>query len=145
MSTEHPPEGSPPPDRSSSRPKQLRILVVEDHADTAASLAELLRLYGHEIRVAGNGAEALCQVESSPPDVVLLDIGLPGMDGWEVARRLRLSPGGRMPLLMAITGYGQEADRERSRRAGSHLHLLKPVDSVESQQLLRRFQATLAG
>jgi CheY-like chemotaxis protein len=78
----------------------------------------------------------------TPPDVVLLDIGLPGMDGWELARLIRTLPGLRRPLLVAITSYGQEADRERSRQAGIHVHFLKPVDPVELAQLLQRFQVT---
>jgi CheY-like chemotaxis protein len=123
----------------------LHLLLVEDDADTAASFALLLQLLGHEVQVARDGPEALLQAEDNPPDVVLLDIGLPGMDGWQVARRLHLIAGGRTPLLVAITGYGQEADRERSRQAGIHLHLLKPLDPSELEELLRRFQAILKG
>jgi CheY-like chemotaxis protein len=146
MTTDPSPESFlPPRDQSSSGLRALRILAVEDHADTAASLAELLRLYGHEIVVAGDGAEAIHQAEMNPPDVVLLDIGLPGMDGWEVARRLQQLPAARKPLLVAMTGYGQEADREHSRQAGIHLHLLKPLDPAELERLLRRFQIILAG
>jgi CheY-like chemotaxis protein len=135
----------PPREGSSSRPYELHILLVEDHADTAATMAELLRQNGRDVRVAGDGAEALSQAWTSLPDVVLLDIGLPGMDGWEVARRLQQLPGSRKPFVVAITGYGQEADRDRSRQVGIHLHLVKPVDPVGLEQLLQRFQAILIG
>src|SRR5262249_54582775 len=125
-------------------PGQLRILLVEDHADTAATMAELLRLHGYDVLVFGTGIEALRHAQANPPDVVLLDIGLPGMDGWELAQRLRALPGPRGPLLVAITGYGQEVDRERSRQAGIHLHLVKPVDPVDLEQVLQRFHELLS-
>jgi CheY-like chemotaxis protein len=144
MTTDQFLEGSlPPSEHGVSRASRLRILVVEDHADTAATMAELLRLLGHEVFVAGSGVEALPYAEKNSPDAVLLDIGLPGMSGWEIAQRIQAFPGGRRPLLVAITGYGQEADRERSRAAGIHFHLVKPVDPEELEQLLRRFHAIL--
>jgi CheY-like chemotaxis protein len=106
----------------------LRILVVEDCLDSAESLATLLRLYGHRVVIAFNGIAALEAVQKAVHDVVLLDIGLPELNGWEVARRIsELSPQGLPPLLVAMTGYGQARDRERSLEAGIHLHLVKPV------------------
>jgi CheY-like chemotaxis protein len=78
-----------------------------------------------------------------PPDVVLLDIGLPGLDGYEVAKRLHERAAGRKPLLIAITGYGQDEDRRRSAEAGIHLHLLKPADPAGLQQMLKRFQGII--
>jgi CheY-like chemotaxis protein len=106
-----------------------RILIVDDNADAAESIAELLELSGNEIRIAHDGPEALRIVRGLAPDVCLVDIGLPVMDGYELARRLReskqLAEGAR---LIAVTGYGQDADRERSRRAGFDAHLVKPVD-----------------
>jgi CheY-like chemotaxis protein len=140
-----PEEPLAPSDEHTAHPHRLRILLVEDDADTAESLALLLRLLGHEVHVAKDGSEAMRQTEANLPDLVFLDIGLPGMDGWEVARRLHQVPGGRAPLLVAITGYGQEADRERSQEAGIHLHLVKPVDPPELEELLRRFQTILKG
>jgi CheY-like chemotaxis protein len=134
-----------PSDRGVASLCRLRILVVEDHQHTAATLAELLRLYGHEVLVASAGVEALHQAKLSPPDVVLLDIGLPGMDGWELTQRIQELPGCDRLLLVALTGYGQEADRERSRQAGIHLHLLKPVEPAALEQLLERFQTILFG
>jgi CheY-like chemotaxis protein len=122
----------------------LRILVVEDNAETAATLATLLGLAGHEVRVAHDGPTALEVVQAVPLDVVLLDIGLPGMNGWQVVERLRQQPAQKRPLLIALTGYGQDADRRRSQKAGIALHLVKPVVPDELLGLLSRFQRLLA-
>ena len=121
----------------------LRILVVEDNAETAATLATLLDLAGHEVRVAHDGPAALEGVQAFPLDVVLLDIGLPGMNGWQVVERLRQQPAHQRPLVIALTGYGQDADRRRSQEAGIALHLLKPVDAADLLGLLSRFQRLL--
>jgi len=123
-------------------PSKLRVLVVEDHADTTESMAVLLRLHGHEVDVAPDGPTALRIAAQNPPDVALLDIGLPGMDGFEVARRLQERPG-KKPLLVAVTGYGQEEDRRRSEQAGIDLHLLKPVDPEQLEKLLARFKTII--
>jgi CheY-like chemotaxis protein len=125
-------------------PSKLRVLVVEDHADTAESMAVLLRLHGHEVEVAPDGPTALRVAAQNPPDVALIDIGLPGgTDGWEVARRLQERAAGKMPLLIAVTGYGQEADRRRSEQAGIDLHLLKPADPEDLKTLLARFKTII--
>jgi CheY-like chemotaxis protein len=105
-----------------------RILVVDDNVDATDSLALLLGVSGHEVRTAYDGPAALEAAEAFDPAIVLLDIGLPGMDGYEVARRLRQLPGRDKVLLVALTGYGQEEDRRRSREAGFDHHLVKPVD-----------------
>jgi two-component system, OmpR family, response regulator len=126
-------------------PKGLHVLIVEDHPDTAISLAALLRMDGHRVDLASTGLAALEQADALTPDVVLLDLGLPGLDGWEVASRLHLRPAGKRPLLVAITGHGLDADRRRSDQAGIDLHLVKPVDIEELQKLLRMFQAVLGG
>ena len=106
-----------------------RVLVVDDNVPAAESLAMLVRLSGHEARVVHDGTAALALAPEFRPDVVLLDIGLPGMDGYEVARRLRSVPGTPPSLLLiAVTGYGREDDRLRSRDAGIDHHLVKPVD-----------------
>jgi CheY-like chemotaxis protein len=117
---------------------------VEDHADAAGSMELLLRIWGHEVQAAPDGPSALRAARSNPPDVVLLDIGLPGMDGWQVVERLRQQPALKRPLLIAVTGYGRVADRRRSQEAGIHLHLLKPVDPDRLRGLLSRFQRLLA-
>ena len=123
----------------------LRILLVEDDGDLAETLAALLRIYGHEVQVARDGPTALRLAADQPPDVGLLDLGLPGgMDGYEVARRLREQEVDKLPLLIAVTGSGQDEDRRRSTEAGIHLHLLKPVDGEALNRLLQRFQAVIA-
>jgi CheY-like chemotaxis protein len=118
----------------------LRILVVEDHAGTACMLAELLRLESHQVAVAADGPTALELAQAAPPDVALVDISLPGMDGHEVARRLQAQSVDKGPLLIAITGHAQEEYRVRSEEAGLHLHLVKPVQPDDLRRLLRRFQ-----
>jgi CheY-like chemotaxis protein len=102
-------------------------LVVDDNVDSAETMAELVRIWGHDVRVAHDGPAALEQARSYRPHVVLLDVGLPGMDGYELARRLR-AEGLAGDLLVSITGYGQEEDRRRAHDAGFDHHLTKPVD-----------------
>jgi signal transduction histidine kinase/ActR/RegA family two-component response regulator len=120
-----PEDSRPAPEvRSASR----RVLVVDDNVDAAELLGEVLELDGHEVSVVHDGLAALERVESFAPEVVFLDIGLPGMDGYEVARRLRRCPGGARMKLVALTGYGQASDRQRSREAGFDTHLVKPVE-----------------
>jgi two-component system CheB/CheR fusion protein len=114
----HPPKDSP----------SLRVLVVEDELVTAESLALFLRSWGHEVNLACNGPDALSMASTFQPEVVLLDIGLPNMDGYEVALRLRQLPGMEKCLLMALTGQGCEADPHRHREACLDFHFLKPVE-----------------
>jgi len=104
------------------------VMVVDDNADASESLAMLLRMSGHEVEVAANGESALALAGTFRPQVVLLDLGLPGMDGFEVARRLRARPELAATRLIAITGYGQARDREATAAAGFERHLTKPVD-----------------
>jgi CheY-like chemotaxis protein len=113
-----------------------RVLVVDDNEDAAESLALLLGLAGHEARVAHNGPDALRLVESEPPELVFLDLGMPGMDGFEVARRLREVPGRDGLLLVALTGWGTKEDRRRTTEAGFDRHLVKPVDPKALEELL---------
>jgi signal transduction histidine kinase/DNA-binding response OmpR family regulator len=108
--------------------RRCRVLIVDDNMDGARSLAMLLDLIGHEVRTCYDGPSALVEVEEFLPEVVLLDIGLPGMDGFEVARRLREQPANSQTLLVALTGYGQAEDVRRSREAGFNHHLVKPAD-----------------
>jgi len=105
----------------------VRVLVVDDNVDAAESIAMLLRLEGHDVRSVHGAQDALEAAVVFRPHVVLLDIGLPGMDGYEVARRLR-SQSIHSMRLVAVTGYGQQSDRERAREAGFDQHLVKPVD-----------------
>ena len=114
------------PGKPTGRP--LRILVVEDNVDSADSLNLLLRLYGHEVHVARTGPTALEVASACRPDVVLLDIGLPGMDGYQVAQQLREKPEFKNVMLCALTGYTpSEADRQRQQQAGFDHHFVKPV------------------
>jgi CheY-like chemotaxis protein len=104
------------------------VLVVDDNVDAAESLAMVLRFAGHDTRQAHDGVQAMKVAEQFRPDVVLLDIGLPIMNGYEACRRLRQEPWSRSMLLVALTGWGQEEDREQSRDAGFDVHMVKPVD-----------------
>jgi two-component system, chemotaxis family, CheB/CheR fusion protein len=104
--------------------------------DAAGSLAVLLRLKGHEVRTAQDGPAALAAAQVEPPEMVVLDLGMPGMDGFEVARRLRALPGLRDALLVAVTGWAQEDDRRRCYEAGFDGHLPKPVEWDALRQFL---------
>ena len=117
---------------------QRRLLVVDDNVDAAESLALLLQLKGHDVRVVHDGPSALAAVEADPPDLVFLDIGMPVMNGYEVAQRLRQRPGLENLLLVAMTGWGQKEDRCRSQEAGFDRHLVKPVEPDALRQLLAR-------
>ena len=121
----------------------LRVLIAEDNVDSALSMALLLRIYGHSVEIASNGPIALEKARADKPEVVLLDIGLPGMSGYDVARQLSGHRPGKTPLLIALTGYGMEEDRRHSAEAGFDLHMLKPVDPEELQVVLKRFQQSI--
>jgi PAS domain S-box-containing protein len=118
-----------------------RIVVADDNVDAAESLALLLRLDGHDVRVAHDGAAALAAVEADPPDLVILDIGMPVMNGYDVARRLRQRPGLDRLMLVAMTGWGQAEDRRRSHEAGFDHHLIKPVEPEALRRLLAGMSA----
>jgi signal transduction histidine kinase len=122
-----------------------RILIVDDNVDAAESLAALLRLAGHETHLAFDGPSALTAAAEFRPSVVLLDIGLPGMSGYEVARCLRQHASHRDLLLIAVTGYGQEEDRQQARDAGFDHHFVKPMDPDVLQELLRGDVVRLGG
>ena len=117
-------------------PRALTMLVVDDNVDTATSLAMLLRLHGHRVEVAHDGPAALEAARAQAPEVILLDVGLPGMDGYQVAEQLRASQCARRPILVAVTGRGHESNRQRSKEAGFDYHLVKPVDPEKLEELL---------
>src|SRR5262249_30054541 len=136
------------PERAAVRPRTrqahrqpLRVMVVDDNRDAAELLGEALRCAGHEIAVAHDGPEALSALESFDAEVALIDIGLPVMDGYELAGRMRL----RSPTLqlIALTGYGQEHDQVRSREAGCMAHFVKPANLDDLLQTIERAQAAL--
>jgi two-component system, chemotaxis family, CheB/CheR fusion protein len=116
----------------------LRILIVDDLHDSANSLAILIDLWGYKTVVVYDGVSALDVASANPPDVVLLDLGLPGMDGYELARQLRRLPGMDTALLVAISGHGREAEVQRCKEAGIDCHFLKPVDLDELQKVLAK-------
>lgn len=118
----------------------MRILVVDDNADAAQMTAMLLEMWGHDVRTAHDGTAALDLAQAFKPQVILLDIGLPLMNGYEVAARLRKQPDFRRVLLVAMTGYGQEDDRRQSREAGFDEHLVKPVEAQVLRDLLEAYQ-----
>jgi two-component system, OmpR family, response regulator len=129
---------------SGIHPWQMRVLVVEDNPEMAVGLAGLLRTAGHEVEIAPDGPSAVEAAQSRPPDVLLLDIGLPSIDGYEVARRVQEQPGPKRPFLVAVTGRDTNEDRCRSEEAGIDLHLTKPVDPNGLQRLLGRFRSVIA-
>jgi CheY-like chemotaxis protein/anti-sigma regulatory factor (Ser/Thr protein kinase) len=125
-------ERAPAADRQGSR----SILVVDDNTDGANSLGMLLRLSGHQVRTVYDGPSALAAAREIIPEVMLLDIGLPGMNGLEVARHVREDESLKHIILVALTGYGQEEDRQRTQSAGFNAHLVKPVDLEQLERLL---------
>ncbi|HKE84475.1 MAG TPA: ATP-binding protein [Vicinamibacterales bacterium] len=118
-----------------------RILVVDDNADHAETLATLLSIVGHDVHTAHDGAEALAAAERLRPDAILLDLGLPLVNGFDACRRLREQPWGKDALLIAISGWGQDVDRQRSTEAGFNHHLVKPIDARVIATLLSRAPA----
>jgi PAS domain S-box-containing protein len=139
---------APQPPAASNEAKMptgsLRILVVDDNRDTAESLTMLLRMSGHDVQTAHDGPAALKAARDYRPNVMLLDIGLPGLNGYEVAKQLRQQPVPQEIVLVAMTGYGQETDRQNAREAGFDHHLVKPADFAEVQQILATTSAKIA-
>jgi CheY-like chemotaxis protein len=123
----------------------LRVLVVDDCEDMCASTAALLKLWGHDTRVANDGAAALECAGTFRPDVVLLDLSMPGMDGHEVARRLRRQMGAAQPLLISVSGYGGAEQSRRALEAGCDLHMIKPAEPEQLRRLLESRQRANEG
>jgi two-component system, OmpR family, response regulator len=115
-----------------------RVLLVDDSVDAAEALSMLLETLGHEVRTLHDGTSALAIVDEFRPEVVILDIGLPGMDGFALARELRKLPSTRDALLLALTGFGGDEDRLRARAAGFDHHLVKPVSFADLEDLIAR-------
>jgi CheY-like chemotaxis protein len=112
------------------------VLVADDNVDAAESFGEILGMMGYETLVVTDGMQALKAAEEFEPDAALLDLGMPGLSGYELARELRARPWGRNMLLVAVTGWGQSEDRRRSREAGFDHHFVKPVDPSQIERLL---------
>ena len=121
-----------------------RVLIIEDDDDAPETLAELLRLGDHQVSIARNGAEGIALVSSLAPEIVLVDIGLPDIDGYEVARRLRLDSATSHLWLIAITGYGTQEDRRSALAAGFNEHLAKPVELESLKTLLSELPTAAA-
>jgi PAS domain S-box-containing protein len=145
MAPAPPATAGPPPARVAKVEQGCRVLIVDDSVDTTHSLALLLSTSGHQVRTAHDGPGALSALASEPANVVLMDIGLPGIDGYEVARRIRRQPGFAPVVLVAMTGYGQERDRQLAREAGFDHHLVKPADFDELLGILTNVSSSLAG
>jgi CheY-like chemotaxis protein len=135
------PRAAAPTPAAATPEARRRVLVVDDNADIADAFATLLRALGHEVTVAYNGEAGLAMAREHRPEVAFLDLGMPGMDGVQLAERLHQSLGQDCPLLVAVTGHGQPADRERTRAAGFHRHVLKPA----GMQVVREVLGELAG
>ena len=133
---EEPAASAPRPDAQSRGARGLKVLVVDDNVDAAQMLATLLEMNGYEVDVAYDGEGALASAVQAPPDVALLDIGLPDIDGHELARRLRAMPETTQAVLVALTGYGQAEDRQRAHSAGFDHHMAKPADLAKLLELL---------
>jgi PAS domain S-box-containing protein len=129
---------APPPPSPSSAIQRLRILVADDNRDAAHTLAMLLRLDGHEVRAVHDGVEALAAGDGFEPQLVLLDIGMPLLDGYETARQIQARPWGKHAHLVALTGWGLEADRRRAMAAGFHDHLVKPAEPDALKAVIER-------
>ena len=121
---------------------RFKILVVDDNHDSALSMSMMLSIMGHETRTAHDGETAVATAETFLPDVVLLDIGLPKLNGYEVAQRIREKAWGESMYLIAVTGWGQEEDRQRSSEVGLNLHMVKPVEPAALEKLLAELRTS---
>jgi CheY-like chemotaxis protein len=117
-------------------PIACRMLVADDNRDAAESMGEMLRLLGNEVRTVHDGVQALEEAAAFRPDVILLDIGMPRMNGYETARRIRQERWGRQTILVALTGWGQEEDKRKALDAGFDKHFTKPIKLADLEQLV---------
>ena len=120
---------------------RVSVLVVDDDPDYVSTTTALLRLSGFRAAGAGSGADALCRATEQAPDVILLDLSMPDMDGYELADRLRKSRAEKPPYFVAVSGYGRDEDKARSSRAGFDLHLVKPVLPADLISVLAKFES----
>ena len=129
-------KGASAPQRHPDLSASCRVLIADDNHDAALSLSMLLQSMGHDTRVVHDGIEALEEAERFRPEVVLLDIGMPRLNGYETAGRIAVRPWAAATQIVAVTGWGQETDRQRAKAAGFHRHLVKPVDLEALRTLL---------
>ncbi len=132
---------TPEPEPAATKPGPWRVMVVDDNQDSAKSLSLLLKYAGHQIQTAHDGREALAQAQKLKPHIILLDIGLPEMNGHDVCRAIRKELWGKAMIIIALTGWGQVEDRRRSHEAGFDGHLVKPVDFTALLKLLDELAA----
>jgi CheY-like chemotaxis protein len=137
------PEPQPPSDHDGRIASQVtfRILIADDNKDAAQSTGMMLRMLGNEVRTVHNGLQAVEEAEAFRPDVILLDIGMPQLNGYEAAQRIRQQRWGKDMVLVALTGWGQEDDKERATAAGFDQHFTKPVNPTDLERLLANLQA----
>jgi CheY-like chemotaxis protein len=140
---EPPPNFKPTESGTATTEAKRRVLIVDDNRDAANSLAMLLELMQNEVRTAQDGIEAVEQAEAFRPDLILMDVGMPRLNGLEATRQIRAQPWGKNRTIIALTGWGQEGDKESSRAAGCDGHLVKPVNFTDLQKLLRELPAPL--
>jgi CheY-like chemotaxis protein len=136
--TNPPAPGSDGPQEAAAPPLGLRILIADDNHDSADSMSLLLQLSGYEVHAAYDGAQAFAEAEAFRPHFAVLDIAMPGVDGYEAAQRIRAQPWGKDMILVAMSGFGQESDKQQAQAAGFDHHLTKPVDVTELERLLPR-------
>lgn len=136
---------SVPEDNASLRQGRQKILVVDDNIDGAESLALMLKLSGHEVAVSNDGMDAVARADEFKPDLILLDVGLPGMNGYEVVQHIRKQSWSAATIVVAVTGWGQDEDKRRAREAGFHHHLTKPVDFEALQRILDALEVGRSG
>jgi CheY-like chemotaxis protein len=118
-----------------------RILLADDNVDAATSLALMLQMMGHEVRTAHDGLEAVAAASEFRPDLILMDIGMPKLNGYDACRRIREQPGGKDVVMVALTGWGQDEDKRRSEEAGFNTHLIKPVEPATIENLLTELRS----
>jgi CheY-like chemotaxis protein len=141
-------EHAPHPHRQPGRvphPRSGRVLVVDDNVDAARSMARVLTMLGNEVQTAHDGVEAVQAAERWHPEVILMDVAMPRMNGYDATRHIRERPWGDEPVIVALTGWGLESDRERSRDAGCDGHLVKPVGLVDLEATLDQLLAARQG
>jgi len=134
-----------PADVSEASPLKRRILVADDNRDVVESFQIMLRILGHEVQTALDGEEALEKAEQFRPDVIVLDVGMPILDGYETASRIRQLPWSRDVVLIAVTGWGNDKDKLKSAAAGFDVHLVKPVDATTILEALDQMDQSKAG